>query len=147
MSAEDKEYLNEVKTAFLELRDEECRGMDEEASRNHMKILVQYARHAPQEHCEEWIQQTEKCKHFFDLIGDNIPQILRSPFNIIPDLAQFFIKEFISPEIKTDAEMMEGVQKQLSWKKVQAVFILLLLPGVCVCVCFRSTPCRFFQSR
>lgn len=36
---------------------------------------------------------------------------MRSPF--IPDFAQFFIEEFISPEIKTDAEMMEGVQKQL----------------------------------
>lgn len=50
---------------------------------------------------------------FFDLIGDNIPQILHSPFNIIPDLAQFFIEEFTSPKIKTDAEVMEGVQKQL----------------------------------
>lgn len=87
--------------------------MDEEVSVNHIKILVQYAQHAPQEHWEEWIQQTEKRKHFFDLIGDNIPQILHSPFNIIPDLAQFFIEEFTSPKIKTDAEVMEGVQKQL----------------------------------
>lgn len=87
--------------------------MDEEVSLNHIKILVQYAQHAPQEHWEEWIQQTEKRKHFFDLIGDNIPQILHSPFNIIPDLAQFFIEEVTSPKIKTDAEVMEGVQKQL----------------------------------
>ena len=30
--------------------------MHEEVSLNHIKILVQYAQHAPQEHWEEWIQ-------------------------------------------------------------------------------------------
>lgn len=72
--------------------------MDEEASHNHMKILVQYARHAPQEHWEEWIQQTETQTFFFDLIGDNIPQVLRSPFNIIPDLHNFSSKSLPLPK-------------------------------------------------
>lgn len=116
--------------------------MDEEVSLNHIKILVQYAQHAPQEHWEEWIQQTEKRKHFFDLIGDNIPQILHSPFNIIPDLAQFFIEEFTSPKIKTDAEVIRGAKtigKRAGRRYRQCLsysFSQMSSQSVCVRVCF-----------
>lgn len=117
--------------------------MDEEVSLNHIKILVQYAQHAPQEHWEEWIQQTEKRKHFFDLIGDNIPQILHSPFNIIPDLAQFFIEEFNLSQNQDrwrgDGRGAKTIGKRAGRRYRQCLsysFSQMSSQSVCVRVCF-----------